>query len=473
MNRLAALFMAVALGGSLLVGCALGPDYHRPAVTAPESWRTTAADSHSLAQIAWWNYYHDPVLTNLITIALTNNLDLRLAVGRLAEAAGSLQGQRSYFLPTVNGNGTYTRSEVGNAPAVNQYSLLGSLAYEVDVWGRLRRLSEAAQAQYLAAASTRNAVQISLIASVASTYFNLRGLDQQLEIARNTAKSRTNILALAKIKYDGQADGHGYGIVSEIDVRQAETQVFTANSTIASLEQAIAIAENSLRYLLGLNPGPIPRGQPLTGQWQPDAIPAGLPSDLLLRRPDIQAAEEKLVAANANIGAARAAFFPTISLTAALGVQSLQLNDLFSLGTSRMWSFSPQIAAPIFNAGRIAAGVAIARAQKDEAVASYQQAIQNAFQEVDNALASVTDLRAKLVADEGYVQAEQRLFELAQLRYTEGIASYSDLLDAQRYLFAAQLQAVQTRASLLVAVAQLYQALGGGWTDQSSSTHSH
>jgi len=451
---------------ALLVGCAVGPDYHRPTVTAPESWRTQPAETNSLAGLAWWNYYHDPVLTNLITIALTNNLDLRIAVARIAEAAGNYQSQRSYLLPTVNGSGDYTRGAVGNAPPFNEYALLGSLSYEVDVWGRIRRLTEAAQAQYLAAESTRNTVQISLIASVASTYFNLRGLDRQLEIARDTYNSSTNVLALTKIKYNEQADGHGYGIVSEMDVRQAETQVYNASSTIASVEQAIALAENSLRYLLGLNPGPIPRGQPLTGQWQPDAIPAGLPSDLLLRRPDIQAAEELLIAANANIGAARAAYFPTISLTALLGVQSVQLNDLFSLGTSRIWSFSPQITAPIFNAGRISAGVAIAKAQKDDAVASYQQAIQNAFQEVDNALASITDLRAQLVADEGYVHAEQRLFELSELRYNEGISSYFDLLDAQRYLFSAQLNAVQTRANLLVAVTQLYQALGGGWTNQ-------
>jgi len=314
----------------------------------------------------------------------------------------------------------------------------------------------------LATEEARKTVQIGLVASVATTYFNLRALDRQLEIARDTYASRTNILELTRIKFN-EADGLGFGIVSELDVRQAETQVHTARSTIASLERAIAVTENALRFIIGQNPGPVPRGDTLTEQWQPETIPAGLPSDLLLRRPDLRAAEQQLVAANADIGAARAAYFPTLSLTAALGVQSVDLDDLFSVGTSKAWKLAPQLAGPIFNAGRISAGVQVAKAREQAALAAYQQAIQNAFREVDDALVSITKLREQLAADEDNVRAEKRRFELSQLRYNEGIASYTDLLDAQRFLFSAELNAVQTRNTLLASIAQLYKAVGGGW----------
>jgi multidrug efflux system outer membrane protein len=449
-------------------GCKSGPDYQRPAVSSPDGWRTAAPTNGSLANVAWWSYYRDPVLTNLITAALTNNYDLRIAAARIAEAQGGYIAQRSFLLPTVSGSGAWTRARAGDIPPSpgaisDQFDVFGLLSYEVDLWGRLRRLTESARAQLLASEEAQKTVQISLISSVATTYFTLRALDRQLEIAHDTYVSRTNSLELTRIKFN-EDEGLGYGIVSELDVRQAETQVYAARSTIASLERAVAVTENALRYLLGQNPGDIPRGQSLADQWQPVEIPAGLPSDLLLRRPDLRTAEQQLIAANADIGAARAAYFPTVSLTAALGVQSVELDDLFSGGASRAWSFAPQIVAPIFNGGRIGAGVQVAQAREQAALAVYGQAIQNAFREVDDAIVSITKLREQLAAEEANARAETRRLELSQLRYDEGIASYSDVLDAQRFLFSAELGAVQTRKELLAAVAQLYKALGGGWT---------
>lgn len=459
--------MLLGLLLALAFGCKVGPDYKRPELPAPVAWRTAAPTNDSLALIEWWNYYRDPVLTNLITVALSNNFDLRIAAARVEEARGGYRAQRSYLLPTINASATWTRGEVGDIPPVpgastEQFDVFGLLSYEVDFWGRLRRLTESARAQLLASDEARKTVHLALVTAVATTYFNLRALDRQWEIARDTYASRTNLLELTKIKFN-EREGRGYGIVSELDVTQAETQVHSARSSIASLERAIALTENALRFLLGEAPGNVPRGATLDGQWQPAEIPAGLPSDLLLRRPDVRAAEQQLRAANADIGAARAAYFPTISLTAALGAQSAELDDLFSAGTSRAWRFAPQLLAPIFSGGRIRAGVQVAEARQQAALASYAQAIQSAFREVDDALISILKLREQLAADEASERAERRRFELSELRYTEGIASYTDLLDAQRFLFSAQLRTVQTRNDLLAATAQLYKALGGGW----------
>ncbi len=446
-------------------GCKLGTEYERPGVVVPTGWRTEVGTTNGPAAVGWSSLYHDPVLADLIATALANHLDLRIAAARVEEARAGHAAQRSFLLPSLDASGGWTRAGVGDIPpapgaTAGQFDVFGLLSYEVDVWGRLRRLTEAARARLLATEAARQTVRIGLVASVATTYFNLRALDRQLEIARETHASRTGILELTRFKFNEEA-GLGFGIVSELDVRQAETQVHTARAAIASLERAIAVTENSLRFLLGRNPGDIPRGDTLAAQWQPGEIPAGLPSDLLLRRPDIRAAEQELVAAHANVGAARAAYFPTVSLTAALGVQSVELDDLFSGGAARAWKFTPQVAGPIFQAGRIRAGVRVAEARRQAALAGYQQSIQNAFREVEDALVSIAKLREQLDAEEANVTAEQRRLELSQLRYREGVASYTDLLDAQRFLFSAQLNAVQTRNNLLAAMAQLHRALGG------------
>lgn len=453
------LLLAAGLAG----GCAIGPDYRRPDLDLPAGWRGGEATTNSFADAAYPDLYRDPTLNDLIATALSNSPDVRSALARIEQAAAALRIQQADLWPSLNGSATYAKARKGNIPPLRgaegeQYDVFGALSYELDVWGRVRRLDEAARAQHLASEAARRAVEIGLVAGVASTYFNLRALDRQLEIATATLASRQDMLELTKIKFDG-----GAGIVSELDVAQAQTQVSSAKSSIANLRRLIAATENALNLLLGRYPGDVPRGLGIAEQWQPADIPAGLPSDLLLRRPDVQAAEQNLVAANANVGVARAAYFPAISLTGALGLQSDELGDLFDAGLSKAWSFSPNLTAPIFNAGKIRAGVRVAEAQRKQALADYEKAIQTAFREVADALAGVRYIRQQLAADEETLQAETKRLDLAQARYEGGVDSYSDVLDAQRYQFNAELTAVQTRNDLLNAVVQLYKALGGGW----------
>ena len=452
-----------------LSGCALGPDYHRPDLALPDAWRSGDATTNSFADMPYTELYRDSVLNNLIATALSNSPDVRSALARIEQAAAALRIQQADYWPSVNGSATYTSARKGNIPPLrgaegDQYDIFGALSYEVDVWGRIRRLNESARAQYLATEEARRSVEIGLVAGVAAGYFNLRALDRQLEIAAATLASRQDMLELTKIKFDD-----GGGIVSELDVVQAQTQVSSTKSSIASLQRLIATTENALNLLLGGYPGDVPRGLGVAEQWQPDDVPAGLPSDLLLRRPDVRAAEQSLIAANANIGVARAAYFPAISLTGALGVQSDELSDLFDTGISKAWSFSPNLAAPIFNAGKIRANVRVAEAQRKQALADYEKAIQTAFREVADALAGVRYLREQLAADEETLQAETKRLDLAQARYEGGVAAFSDVLDAQRYQFSAELTAVQTRNDLLNATVQLYKALGGGWQGKNAA----
>lgn len=459
----------LTLAGVLFVvtGCRMGPDYRRPEVAVPDNWRHPAAAApglESVANLAWWEMFQDPVLTNLIRTALENNRDIRIAAARVEQARGAYAISRSALFPALTGSAAWTRGRSGiTGNTAEQFDILGLLSYEVDFWGRLRRLNEAARAQLLSSEEAHRSVYIGLIAAVASGYFSLRGLDDQLAIAQSTYVSRTNSLELTRIRYNDNN-----GIVSEVDVRQAETQVHAAENSRVELERAIASTENALSFLLGMNPGPIERGCALAEQTLSASVPAGLPSELLLRRPDILAAEQQLIAANANIGVARAAYFPTISITAALGLQSLDLDDLFNAGTSGAWNFSPQVVGPIFNGGRIRAGVRIAEAEKSEFLARYGQAIQNAFREVEDGLVAVAKLREQMAVGEAAVEAERRRVELSRDRYENGVTSYFEVLDAERSLFAAELSLVQTRTDLLSAMAQLYKALGGGWDERSA-----
>jgi outer membrane protein, multidrug efflux system len=388
------------------------------------------------------------------------------------QAQGSYRMQRASLIPWLDGSADWTRGRSGiTGQTSGRFDVFGALSYEIDFWGRLRRLTEAARAQLLASEEGYKTVYISLVAQVAATYFDLRALDEQLLVATRTYVSRTNSLELTRVKFNDNN-----GVVSELDVRQAETQVYAAQSSMAQLERAITVTENALSFLLGCNPGPIARGRSLPEQELPESIPAGLPSDLLLRRPDILTVEYQLVAANADIGAARAAYFPSLSLSAALGLQSLQLEDLFSAGASRAWSFSPQIVGPIFRGGRVRAGVQIAEARRTELLAAYERAIQNAFREVEDALVTAAKLREEITIGEAAVAAERRRLALSLDRYENGVSSYFDVLDAERFLFSAELNLIQSRSDLLSALAQLYKALGGGWSPAgqlSSSTLKH
>ena len=456
-------FCAGLLLAAGLAGCTTGPDYHRPDLSLPDAWRFSDVSTNSLAAMPYTDLYRDPVLNQLIATALSNSPDVRSAMARIEQAAAALRIQQADYWPALNGSATYSKARKGNIPPLRgaegeQYDVFGALSYEIDVWGRVRRLNEAARAQYLASEEAKRSIEIGLVAGVASAYFNLRALDRQLEIANSTLTSRQDMLELTKIKFDD-----GSGIVSELDVVQAQTQVSSTKSSIANLQRLIATTEDALNLLLGGYPGDVPRGLGLAEQWQPEDLPAGLPADLLLRRPDVRAAEQSLIAANANIGVARAAYFPAISLTGALGLQSDELSDLFDTGLSKAWSFSPNLAAPIFNGGKIRANVRVAEAQQKEALANYEKTVQTAFREVADALASVQYLRRQLAADEETLQAETKRLDLSQARYEGGVSDYSDVLDAQRYQFSAELTAVQTRNDLLNATVQLYKALGGGW----------
>lgn len=449
----------LALLAASLCGCKLGPDYHRPVVGFPAAWRETGSSTNSLADLPWWGVFQDPALTNLISTALLNNKDLRIAAARVEQAQGTYRMQRASLMPWVDASADWSRGRSGiSGQTAGQFDVFGALSYEIDFWGRLRRLTESTRAQLLASEEGRRTVYLSLIGQVARTYFDLRALDEQLAIAIRTYDSRTNSLELTRVKYD-----NNNGIVSELDVRQAETQVYAAQSSIAQLERAVTATENALSFLLGSNPGPIQRGRALDEEQLPLLLPPGLPSDLLLRRPDILAAEAQLIAANAEIGAARAAYFPVISLSAALGLQSLELQDLFSAGTSRAWNFTPQIVGPIFRGGRIRAGVQVAESRRNELLATYEQVIQNAFREVEDALVAVAKLREQIAIGEADVTAERRRLELSRDRYDNGVSSYFDVLDAERSLFTAELGLVESRRDLLSAAAQLYKSLGGGW----------
>jgi NodT family efflux transporter outer membrane factor (OMF) lipoprotein len=459
-----AVLLIVSLPGLFLgSGCKMGPDYRRPEVPVPALWRQQPVMPETIADVPWWSFFQDPALTALISEALTNNSDVRIAVARIEQARGNYRIQRSFLAPTVDASAGWIRARgaepiAGTAVTGNQFSLIGLLSYEVDIWGRIRRLSEAARAELFAAEEARRAVYIGLISGVASAYFDLRALDEQLLISQRTVHSREKSLELTQVRFN-----QGQGIVSELDIRQAETQLYTAKATQADLERQVALRENEINLLAGRNPGPVTRGGFLSQPQIRESIPAGLPSELLLRRPDILAAEQRLIAANANIGAARAAYFPSISLTAALGLQSVELRDLFDAGVSRTWRLGPQLAAPIFNAGRIAGGVQVARATREEAVVAYEQAIQNAFREVEDALVSTQKLGEQLDAQAKTVEAERVRLELSELRYESGVASYSDVLDAQRSLFSAELILAQLGSARLTSIAQLYRALGGGW----------
>jgi multidrug efflux system outer membrane protein len=458
----------VVLTISLLAGCTVGPNYRRPAVTSPETFRgsATGSDLTSLADLKWFEVFKDERLQGMVRTALVQNHDLRDALVRVEAVRASLGITRADQFPTVDAGANVTTqrsSASGTFPlpeGVDQTRTSGSVAvnllsFEVDVWGRLRRATEAARADLLATEENRKAVVTTLVSEVASAYFNLLELDLELEIARRTLTAREESLRLIRSRAQG-------GIATVVEVRQGEQLVYGAAQAIPNLEQLIEQTENQISLLLGGNPGGIIRGRPLTEQEQPPAVPAGLPSALLERRPDIRAAEQNLVAANAVIGVAKAAYFPRISLTGFLGFQSSQLSNLFT-GPTRVWQFAPQLTQPIFNAGRIKSNVRLARAQEQIAVIQYERAIQTAFREVSDALIQYQKVREIRAQQELLVATLQDRSRLSYIRYRGGVDTLLNALDADRDLFEAELRLAQTRLNELLGVVQLYRALGGGW----------
>jgi multidrug efflux system outer membrane protein len=454
--------LLVALLALMASGCMVGPDYVRPPVDAPAAWRLSEPEVRDLANTAWWEQFGDPVLNDLVATALRENKDLLIATARIDEFAGNYGFVRSGLFPQIGvgyeaSRQQNVRTDVVGASAnnvYNSYDIALGASWEIDIWGRIRRQTEAARAQLLATEEGRSAVVLSLVGSVAGAYTNLRSLDRQLEIARETAKSRGESYELFKLRFEG-------GVISLLELSQNKSQYEEALASIPPLEKAIAQQENGLSVLLGRNPGPIARGKAIDQLALP-AIPAGLPSDLLERRPDIRRAEQNLIAANAQIGAAKAAYFPTISLTGLFGYASPSFSNLFN-SQNKVWQYSAPISMPIFTAGAIAGQVQAAEAVQQQALFGYQKAIQEAFREVNDSLVSQDRTREQLLAQRRQVEALQQYASTARLRYDNGYTSYIEVLDAERSLFNVQLQFTQTKQVQLQAMINLYLAMGGGW----------
>ena len=444
----------------LLGGCMVGPDYVRPTIDTPTGWRVTEQGARNLANTAWWEQFNDPVLNELIATALRENKDLLIATARIEEYAGRYGVTRSQLYPQVGMgvDASRQRGSVTNDDAMSQtYSTYGALlgaSWEIDLWGKIRRQSEAARAQIVASEEGRQGVILTLVSSVAGGYIYLRDLDRQLEIARSTARARGDSFRIFKDRYEG-------GVISILELSQNKAQYEEALATIPQFEKNIAQQENALSVLLGRNPGPIPRGKDIDRLSAPVA-PEGLPSSLLERRPDIRAAGQKLIAANALIGAAKAAYYPSISLTGALGVASGNLSDLFN-SSSKVWQYGGSLGLPIFTAGLLAGQVQVAEAQQQQALFAYQKAVQDAFRGVNDALIDQDRTRVQLAAQRQQVDSLTRYADTAQLRYDNGYTSYLEVVDAQRSLFNAQLSYTQTQQTLLQASINLYKAMGGGW----------
>jgi multidrug efflux system outer membrane protein len=454
--------ITAALIALLASGCMVGPDYVRPPVDAPAAWRLDEKDVRDLANTAWWEQFGDPVLNDLVAVALRENKDLLIASARVDEFAGRYGFVRAELFPQVGASYDARRQRdvaavvvgAGGGEVYNTYTAALNASWEIDLWGRIRRQTEAARAQLLASEEARRGVIMSLVGSVAGGYINLRDLDRQLEIARATAKARGESYEIFKLRFEG-------GIISLLELSQNRSQYEEALATIPVLEKSIAQQENGLSVLLGKNPGPIPRGKTIDELLLP-GIPAGLPSELLARRPDIREAEQKLIAANALIGAAKAQYFPTISLTGLFGFSSTSLNNLFD-SQSKVWQYGGGIAMPIFTAGAIAGQVEAAEASQQQALFAYQKAIQQGFREVNDALVDQDRTREQLEAQKRQVAALQQYADTARLRYENGYTSFIEVLDAERSLFNAQLQYTQSQQVQFQAMINLYKAIGGGW----------
>lgn len=464
---IAARFAPAALLALLVSGCvSLAPDYDRPALPVPATYAPedagAAAPATAAAEIAWRSYFPDPVLQGLISTALDNNRDLRNALLRVEEARALYGIQRADQFPTIGVQADGSRARVpgdlnftGQPQVSSQYQVgVGMASWELDFWGRVRNLKDAALQNYLASDAAARAATLSLIAEVADSYLSLRELDERLALTRETIASREESLRIFRRRYE-------VGSISKLDLTQVETLWQQAKALGADLEQARAEQAHALELLVGA-PLDLPRLPP---RLDDDAVmrdlPPGLPSELLVNRPDIVAAEHRLKASNGNIGAARAAFLPSITLTGAFGTASAELDGLFS-GGSRAWNFAPSISLPIFDAGRRSATVDLAEARRDQAVSSYEQTIQVAFKDVSDALSARRWLAEQVEVLRATVAAQSERARLAQLRYDHGASPYLEVLDAQRDLLAAQQKLAQTRRALLSSRVRLYAALGGG-----------
>ena len=447
-----------------LAGCAVGPIYQRPEVPVPAQWQINIQQANDFANTAWWEQFRDPVLDNLIQTALRENKDVQIAAARVEEYMGRYGVTRSAQFPQVSANADAARTRLSESPPQttgknpgNSFQINLGVSFELDLWGKLRSATEAARADLLATEEARRTVILTLVSQVADGYVRLLDFDRQMAITEATLKTRSEAVRINGLRFKA-------GLISELDYQQAVAEYQNAAVQIPRLERLIIQQENAISLLLGRNPGKISRGVPLDRLALP-RVPGGLPSDLLERRPDIRQAEQQLIAANALIGVAKAAFFPSISLTGLLGVASTDLSDLFK-GPSKTWQFGGTLAQPLFTGGALTGQLQAAEAVQQQALLNYQQVIQTAFTEVDNSLVAVAKLREQLKDEAAQVNALQRYLDLATLRYNNGYSDYLTVVDAERNLYTAQLQYVQDQGNLFIALVDLYKAMGGGWVNE-------
>jgi multidrug efflux system outer membrane protein len=462
--KLAKLLIAMLASG-LLAGCMVGPKYHRPAVQTPTAYRDleinaqVQAQTASYADLPWWQVFQDPKLQELIRTALKQNYDLQIATERINSARAQLAITRSYLFPQVGTNANFAGGKEGTFQTkYNFLTLTADAAFQLDFFGRLRRANEAARAELLATEDARQTVILTLVSDVASDYFTLLQLDLQLQITKDTVNTQTDSVKLTNLRLD-------HGVATKLDVLQAQQVLDTANAAVPDLERQIAQEENAISILLGAYPRDVARGLPLVEQTLPPEVPPGLPSSILERRPDIREAEQNLVAANAEIGVAKAQFFPQISLTGS-GGGSFGRSSLFSnLMSSQIaiWSYGGQVTQPIFTGGALRGNLHLAESQQRQALIAYQQAIQHAFGDVSDALIGYEKFHQVRVRQQASVADLQESVRLSNLRYKGGTTTYLEVLDGQRSLFTAELTLAQARGDEYQSLVQLYRSLGGGW----------
>ncbi len=457
--------ISVILASILIGGCTVGPNYHRPAVQTPTAYHDlrespqAQEQAASFADLPWWQVFQDPQLQELIRTALKQNYDMQLATERINAARAQLRITRSNLFPQAQGSGNFTGGKDQNFQSKSNFlALTADAAFQLDLFGKLRRETEAARAQLLGTEDAQRTVMLTLVSDVASDYFNLLQLDLELQITRDTAKTQEDSVKLTSFRLD-------HGVAIKLDVLQAQQVLDTADAQIPDLERQIGQEEDAISILLGDYPHGVPRGNPLVEQALPPEVPAGLPSALLERRPDIREAEQTLIAANAEIGVAKAQFFPQISLTGSGGGsfgRSSVFSSLMSSQTS-IWSYGVQVSQPIFAGGAIRGNLHLAESQHEQALIAYKQAIQHAFGDVSDALIAYQKFHEVRIGQEQVVEDLQESVRLSIMRYQGGTTTYLEVLDGQRSLFAAQLTLAEARGNEFQSLVQLYRALGGGW----------
>jgi multidrug efflux system outer membrane protein len=460
--------MFAMLVSGLVAGCKVGPNYHRPMVQPPTAYRDLSenpqlqAQAASYADLPWWQVFQDPQLQELIRTALKQNYDLQLATERINAARAQVAVTRSSLFPQVQGNGNFAGGKEGNFQTnFNFLTLTADAAFQLDLFGKLRRATEASRAQLLATEDARQTVILTLVSDIASDYFALLQLDLQLQITRETVKTQQDSVKLTTFRVE-------HGVATKLDVLQAQQVLDSANATIPDLERQIAQEENAFSILLGNYPQAVPRGRPLVDQPLPPDVPPGLPSALIERRPDIREAEQNLVAANAEIGVAKAEFFPQIALTGSGGGSFGRSSAFSGLMSSQLgiWAYGVQVTQPLFTGGALTGNLKLAKSQHEQALISYRQAIQRAFGDVSDALIGYEKFHQVRVRQEDTVADLQESVRLSNMRYKGGTTTYLEVLDGQRSLFSAELTLAEARGTEYQSLVQLYRALGGGWQQQ-------